>query len=97
MVRWQTRTGETTRARLGAPKRLAYGPSPIEGLDLYPAKSPNAPIFIFIHGGRWLFGKSKDYGFPADLFVNAGVNYVALSSSMTELNYSVTSARYQNS
>jgi arylformamidase len=78
MVRWQTRTGETTRARLGAPKRLAYGPSPIEGLDLYPAKSPNAPIFIFIHGGRWLFGKSKDYGFPADLFVNAGVNYVAL-------------------
>ena len=68
----------TTRARLGAPKRLAYGPTPTEALDLYPAKSPNAPIFIFIHGGRWLFGKSKDYGYPADLFVNAGVNYVAL-------------------
>ena len=71
-------SSESTRGRLGAPKRLAYGPSPIEGLDLYPAKSPNAPIFIFIHGGRWLFGKSKDYGFPADVFVNAGVNYVAL-------------------
>lgn len=71
-------SSETTRARLGAPKRLAYGPTPTEALDLYPAKSPNAPIFIFIHGGRWLFGKSKDYGYPADLFVNAGVNYVAL-------------------
>ena len=71
-------SSETTRARLGAPKRLAYGPTPIEALDLYPAKTPNAPIFIFIHGGRWLFGKSKDYGYPADLFVNAGVNYVAL-------------------
>ena len=71
-------SSETTRARLGAPKRLAYGPTPTEALDLYPAKSPNAPIFIFIHGGRWLFGKSKDYGYPADLFVNAEVNYVAL-------------------
>lgn len=68
----------TTRARLGAPKRFAYGPTAIEGLDLYPAKTANAPIFIFVHGGRWLRGAAKDYGFPADLFVNAGVNYIAL-------------------
>jgi arylformamidase len=71
-------TSETTRSRLGAPKRLAYGPTPIEGLDLYPAKTANAPIFVFIHGGRWLRGSAKAFGFPADLFVNAGVNYVAL-------------------
>lgn len=69
---------ETTRARLGAPKRFAYGPTPIEGLDLYPARTPNAPIFVFVHGGRWLLGNAKQYGYPADLFVNAGVNYVAL-------------------
>jgi arylformamidase len=68
----------TTRARLGTPKRFAYGPTAIEGLDLYPAKTANAPIFIFVHGGRWLRGAAKDYGFPADLFVNAGVNYIAL-------------------
>lgn len=71
-------SSETTRARLGAPKRFAYGPTKVEGLDLYPAKTPNAPIFVFIHGGRWLNGKAKDYGYPADLFVNAGVNYIAL-------------------
>ena len=71
-------TSETTRARLGAPKRLVYGPTPIEGLDLYPAKTPNAPIFVFIHGGRWLSGSARNYGYPADLFVNAGVNYIAL-------------------
>src|SRR5258706_11149174 len=29
---------ELVRARLGAPRRLAYGPSPIEGIDLYPTK-----------------------------------------------------------
>ena len=66
------------RAHLGAPKRLAYGPTPVEALDLYPAKKPNSPIFVFIHGGAWLRGEAKDYGFPAELFVNAGVNYIAL-------------------
>jgi arylformamidase len=71
-------SSETTRARLGRPKRFAYGPTPIEGLDLYPAKVPNAPIFVYIHGGRWLVGNAKDSGFAADLFVNAGVNYIAL-------------------
>jgi arylformamidase len=69
---------ETTRQRLGAPKRFAYGPTPIEGLDVYPARTANAPIFVYVHGGRWVLGSAKDYGYPADLFVNAGVNYVAL-------------------
>jgi arylformamidase len=69
---------ETTRARLGAPKRFAYGPTPIEALDLFPARTANAPIFVFVHGGRWIRGLASDYSYPADLFVNAGVNYVAL-------------------
>jgi arylformamidase len=71
-------SSDAARAHLGAPKRLAYGPTPVEGLDLYPANKPNAPIFVFIHGGAWLRGEAKDYGYPAELFVNAGVNYVAL-------------------
>src|ERR1700758_3154542 len=37
-------SSQTTRARLGAPTRFSYGPTAIEGLDLYPAKTPNAPI-----------------------------------------------------
>lgn len=64
----------TTRGRFGMPRRFAYCPTDIQGLDLYPAKTANAPIFIFVHGGRWLRGAAKDYGFPADLFVNAGLN-----------------------
>ena len=67
-----------TRARLGAPKRLSYGPTAVEALDLYPAKAPNAPIFVFVHGGAWRSGVAKDYAYPAELFVNAGVNYIAL-------------------
>jgi arylformamidase len=71
-------SSETTRKRLGEPKRFAYGPTPIEGLDLYPARTANAPIFVYVHGGRWALGKARDYGYAADLFVNAGVNYVVL-------------------
>ncbi len=44
---------DRVRARLGAPKRLAYGPTPIEQLDLFATNKPNAPINVFIHGGAW--------------------------------------------
>jgi arylformamidase len=73
-----TSSSIATRSRLGLPQRLAYGPTAIEALDLYPTRIPNAPIFIFIHGGRWLRTSAKDYGFPADLFVNSGTNFIAL-------------------
>jgi arylformamidase len=67
---------EDTRTRLGAPRRAAYGPTEIEGLDIYRADRPNAPIFVFIHGGAWLRGSAKEYGFAAELFVRAGAHYV---------------------
>ena len=69
---------ERTRARLGAPKRLAYGPSHYEALDLFAAKRPNAAVNIFIHGGAWRLRPAKDYAFLADLFVNAGAHSAAL-------------------
>lgn len=71
-------SSETVRAHLGAPKRFAYGPTPAEGMDVYPAKTPNAPVFVFVHGGAWLRGEAKDYAFPAELFVNSGVTFIAL-------------------
>jgi arylformamidase len=69
---------EATRARLGAPKRLSYGATPIEGADLYPAKRPNAPVHVFIHGGAWRTGSAKDYAFQAETFVHAGAHFVTL-------------------
>jgi len=67
---------EAARSRLGAPRRFAYGPTTIEGLDVYATKRPNAPINVFIHGGAWRVGLSKDYAFPAELFVYAGAHLV---------------------
>jgi len=73
--RWATNS-EAVRARLGAPRRYAYGPTSIEALDVYTTKRANAPINIFIHGGAWRGGLAKDSGYPAELFVRAGAHYV---------------------
>ena len=67
---------ELARRRLGPPQREAYGPTEIEMLDIFRTKRPNAPIFLFIHGGAWLHGQAKEYAFAAETFVNAGAHYV---------------------
>src|SRR5262245_52458424 len=71
ILRRYASSSNETRARLGAPKRLAYGPTPVEAMDLYSAKVPNAPVFVFVHGGAWRTQVAKDYAYPAELFVNA--------------------------
>ena len=69
---------DATRARIGAPQRAAYGPTEIEKLDIYRTSRPNAPVFVFIHGGNWRLGSAKQYGYAAEMFINAGAHYVAL-------------------
>jgi arylformamidase len=66
------------RVRLGEPRRLAYGGTPIEGLDLYATAAPNAPVFVFLHGGAWRFSDAKNYAFPAEAFVTAGAHFAAI-------------------
>jgi arylformamidase len=67
---------ERVRARLGAPRRYAYGPTPIEALDVYPTGRAAAPINVFIHGGAWRGSLAKNNAIAAELFVNAGAHYV---------------------
>ncbi len=76
VVKRYATNSEAVRAHLGAPRRFAYGPTPIEGLDIYPTRRRNAPINIFIHGGAWRSGMAKDSAYPAELFVGAGAHYV---------------------
>ena len=71
-------TSEAVRRRLGAPQRLSYGKTPVEGMDFYPAKKANAPVNLFVHGGAWRAGAAKDYAFPAEVLVRAGAHYAAL-------------------
>ena len=64
--------------RLGAPERIAYGPTEIEKLDIYKTLRPNAPINVYIHGGAWRNGQAKDFAFPAEVFVDAGAHFVVV-------------------
>jgi arylformamidase len=71
-------SNKRAQARLGAPLRLAYGASEIEGLDLYRAPRDKAPILVFIHGGAWRAGRSAQCAYMAETFVGAGAHFAAL-------------------
>lgn len=72
------------RERLGEPDRFAYGPAPIETLDVYRTwradgvadAGAGAPINVFIHGGAWRNGRASSHAFMAELFVAAGAHLV---------------------
>ncbi len=50
------RARATLRCTLDQP----YGPTLAETLDIFAARQPNAPVFIFIHDGYWRALSSKD-------------------------------------
>ncbi len=54
-ARWQRETDAYRSEARGAELGLAYGPSPRQTLDLFPAKDgdESAPLALFIHGGWW--------------------------------------------
>jgi arylformamidase len=68
-------TQESAALRLTARCTLdvAYGPAPREKLDLFFADRPNAPAFLFIHGGYWQSRDKSDFSFVTPPFVQAGV------------------------
>src|SRR6478672_11288370 len=65
-----SRNSELVRERIGAPKRVSYGPTEIEGADVFTAKAPNAPVMIFTHGGAWRVGRAANYHYMAEMFIN---------------------------
>jgi arylformamidase len=69
---------ELVRERLGAPKRVAYGATPHEMLDIYPTRIGNAPVVVFVHGGAWRGSYAKDSAYGAETFVRAGAHFLVL-------------------
>jgi arylformamidase len=78
IARRRAANSEAARKRIGQPKRVSYGSSEVEKLDIYQAKKPKAPIFVFIHGGAWLGGEAKNYADSAELFHDAGAHFIVL-------------------
>jgi arylformamidase len=65
-------------AAIGKPERFAYGPTPIEGIDVWKTRKPNAPVLIYIHGGSWRSGRSADFALYAEPYMNAGAHFASL-------------------
>lgn len=69
---------DAARKRIGRHQRIAYGPTGDEKVDIYRTDRPNAPIFLFIHGGAWQRGSASSTGCAAEMFVKAGAHYISL-------------------
>jgi len=45
---------------------VPYGPGPRQRFDLYPARAPEAPCLVFIHGGYWQRNTREDFACYAE-------------------------------
>jgi arylformamidase len=68
---------------------VAYGATPAERLDFFPAAAPDAPLFVFLHGGYWRALDKSDFTWIAPPLVAAGIsvaipNYALLPSADLE-------------
>jgi arylformamidase len=68
-----------TRARLRHTADVAYGESPGERFDVFPAGNPGAPIHVYIHGGYWRALDKKDFSYVAGPLVAGGATTVLLN------------------
>jgi arylformamidase len=59
--RHYTALAERARAQLPCELNIPYGPTLDETLDIFPAAAPDAPVFVFIHGGYWRALSSKEF------------------------------------
>jgi len=76
LIERRTAASANVRRRIGEPERIAYGTAEIERLDIYYAEPDTAPVFVFIHGGAWRSGLSKDFAGAAEMFLAAGAHYI---------------------
>lgn len=68
-----------SRAALECRAGVKYGPKPAERMDVFPARRPGSPVFVFIHGGYWRMLDASDSSFMARTFVEAGAAVVAVN------------------
>ncbi len=61
---------------------VAYGPTPSETLDIFPAEKFCSPIHIFFHGGYWHSLTSRDFAFVAEGLVRNGITTVLVNYAL---------------
>ena len=64
---------EEARAQLPCHLDIAYGASPAETLDIFPAEGRSEALLVFIHGGYWRSHDKSDFSYLAPAFTRRGV------------------------
>lgn len=83
------RLSEKARALPGAREDVAYGDTPQEVIDIFPA-GDNAPVFVFIHGGYWRMLSQKESAFMAPAMVQRGIAVVSVNYTLVGEGASIT-------
>jgi arylformamidase len=75
---------QSARARATLPCVLdvSFGDHADETLDIFPAATPGAPVFFFIHGGYWRLLSKNDSSFMAPAMTAAGATVVSINYSL---------------
>jgi len=69
---------------------LRYGPGAEETFEVMPAAKSDAPVLLFVHGGRWRPQPDNAFVYFADTVVNAGATFVAARFSTLDPSRSPT-------
>ena len=77
-ARW-TESSARARSTMTCHVDIAYGSSPGETLDIFPARKGDGSVLLFIHGGYWRSLDKKDFSFLAPALVDAGVSLVVVN------------------
>jgi arylformamidase len=70
------------RATLKHHLDVPFGATVQETLDIFPADVPNAPVFVFIHGGYWRSLDKSDHSFVAPALHDMGACVVVVNYAL---------------
>ena len=81
--RWKKRSAQAQQTLAGrAYNDLAYGPDPMQKLDIYRAKGESQALLIYIHGGYWRALDKSIQSFVAPPFVERGVTVASINYAL---------------
>jgi arylformamidase len=81
-LEWYGQKSAVVRREIACVLDARFGPTQDETVDVFPASHPAAPVLVFIHGGYWRWGSSKDFSLVARGPVGHGITVVVTNYSL---------------
>jgi arylformamidase len=73
---------QKVRNEIDCALNVPYGFTVDETLDIFPAREKPAPVLLYLHGGYWYRGSSKDFSFVAGGLLKLGFTVVVADYSL---------------